>query len=309
MVTLAEFSHAASVASILVCTLLMLIFILRFVGQDLLQGGVSRAATPSVSAPEVKMASVNLPVTLALSKDEEVRDKVKLQLTISSCQPVKLRAYWGVAVTTFHHVLRSPWEWLKRAFLHGNLFGQESCLHLSPSMQYSDQDSVLVELTRPELDLGPAPRALYPLVVVIYSVDEEVMCLSVIHVKDDVCTYPSHVLATYLKQSHGTTTHLVPIYASEDTCVVCTVNPATRVTLPCKHASVCGRCFSRLTNNRCPLCRTFIQSYFLIKDESCMEQEAAAAAEPEEETNLPLRERLAQMEHRFAIAIGLQENN
>lgn len=40
MVSLAEYSHVASVASVVICCLLMLGFLLRLCGQDLLNGGV-----------------------------------------------------------------------------------------------------------------------------------------------------------------------------------------------------------------------------------------------------------------------------
>jgi hypothetical protein len=49
------------------------------------------------------------------------------------------------------------------------------------------------------------------------------------------------------------------ILAKELTCVVCLVNKVQILTLPCKHIVTCGECCSKLSEEKCPLCRTEIE--------------------------------------------------
>ncbi|XP_032221819.2 cell growth regulator with RING finger domain protein 1 isoform X1 [Nematostella vectensis] len=54
--------------------------------------------------------------------------------------------------------------------------------------------------------------------------------------------------------------------STHGTCIICQNLPVTRALLPCRHACVCGSCFSRL-GSMCPLCRQVIRSYFLTQEE------------------------------------------
>ena len=115
------------------------------------------------------------------------------------------RSYWGVNITTFHHVLRAPWPWFSRAFRHGNLFGRGQCqevgdMVLGPS--HDDREEVVYKTGEDEMTLGPAPRELYPLVVCFLKDSEagdsdssdDVRCLvSIVHLRDDQCPVPSQV--------------------------------------------------------------------------------------------------------------------
>ncbi len=273
---------------------------------------------------------------------KSVGSHLTVKLNISdSCgvNNIKYRAYWGVSVTAFYHVLRSPWPWFREAFLKGNLFGSDGCLQLgdltvnevrdndlqsSTSTTSGHENDPILELNFecPQLDLGPAPRKRYPLVLVSKAVrknsdqpldEDELFYINVIHIKDESpenpCHFATHVLASFLKHKLGNSkvTHLVPIYSNEETCVVCATNPATRVTLPCRHASLCHRCFGRIRTSQCPMCRTQIQSFFLIKEEpldGTDEEEDISDQMPK-----TWRQRLAEFEHRFAMAVGLQEND
>lgn len=53
-------------------------------------------------------------------------------------------------------------------------------------------------------------------------------------------------------------------------CIVCQTQRLTCVLLPCRHACVCRRCFVQL--DRCPMCRSHVESYFLIGDEQSSSQ-------------------------------------
>lgn len=45
-------------------------------------------------------------------------------------------------------------------------------------------------------------------------------------------------------------------------CIVCHTDVINRALLPCRHACVCDGCFLRL--DKCPMCRSVIESYFQL---------------------------------------------
>merc|ERR1719431_1862663 len=128
--------------------------------------------------------------------------------------------------------------------------------------------------------------------------------LCVIHLKDEECPIPSQVLVTYLRQGSSVTL-LRPLYLSEggessdtesaegsDTeqesprfgsvarCVVCQLERVTRVSLPCRHAVTCRDCFNRC-QNRCPMCRGYVTSYFLLSPEEISSKTTTETTEEE----------------------------
>ncbi|XP_059143122.1 cell growth regulator with RING finger domain protein 1-like [Physella acuta] len=54
-------------------------------------------------------------------------------------------------------------------------------------------------------------------------------------------------------------------------CVVCQTRPVMCALLPCRHACVCLGCFKLL--DKCPMCRSVLQSYFLLDE--CEEDESS----------------------------------
>ena len=177
-------------------------------------------------------------------------------------------------------------------------------IHLDP-----DPEQV-VEIQIQSVDLGQAvPRTKYPLVLVAKADHDEAVTIYIVHIEDKpLMSFPTHFIGTYLKQDDNKVTHLVPIYQDSDQCVVCLSRPPTRVILPCRHANLCSQCYVRLPNGNCPMCRTQIQSYFLTNNEDDG-ADHEANEQNEESPTLTWRQRLAQLEHRFAIAAGLQEND
>ncbi len=217
------------------------------------------------------------------------------------------------------------------------------------------EEGASVRLRRPpggDLDLGETPRRFYPFVVACVPVASELhseenegnvgAVLSVVHVKDERCPVPTQVLFTHLKHlDGGRSTTLAPIFVSgaaagEDSsssgeekeescyhhqspgktrCVVCQDLPVTRVTFPCRHACVCRRCFGRL-RSRCPMCRTYIQSYFLLESEPGSGEEedgeegsaASASGGGRRTTNRTWGQWLEELNRNFALRMGLQEN-
>ena len=262
---------------------------------------------------------------------------------------VRVRLFAGVSVAALHHALRGPWEWFLDAFLRGgNPFGRDGCRQAGEMVQVElpeSESSKVVRLERPRPEeppgLGGTPRRVYPFVVVCVPRDEDILSdanegkvgavLSVIHVRDEQCPVPTQVLFTHLKHCEGSrSTTLTPIFVSgadeyEDSsaeegeerddrtsarsqkCVVCQDLPVTRVIFPCRHACVCRRCFGRL-GNRCPMCRTYVQSFFLLdqEEESEEEEEVASAAS---RTRKTWGQWLEEMNHNFALRMGLQENH
>jgi len=123
--------------------------------------------------------------------------------------------------------------------------------------------------------------------------------VSIVHVKDDICPGVSHIINQFVRtkqcqpyslqqlyvassDEHGNTpessssipqqqsSHL-PSTSEEDenveqtvanACIVCQVVPINRVVMPCRHACVCDRCFTKL--DKCPMCRGYIMSYFRL---------------------------------------------
>lgn len=80
------------------------------------------------------------------------------------------------------------------------------------------------------------------------------------------------LITQYLKQRSGHILNLQQIFTpetafdSENTrlCVICQTSSISHTILPCRHACVCGLCFERI--DKCPLCRSSINSFFKIRD-------------------------------------------
>ena len=51
-------------------------------------------------------------------------------------------------------------------------------------------------------------------------------------------------------------------------CIVCQTHPVTRTILPCKHACLCKICYLKIKDDICPICRSPIHSFFVLRDES-----------------------------------------
>jgi len=311
LVSTAEFSNLISFLAVLGGLLVMLVFIMKLIYQDLGDGGGVKVTH---RAPQTNMSRVSVPFTLGLGDGGGTGKDCEVRLKLSSQVPYKLRYCWGVDIAAFHHVLRAPWPWFQEAFLHGNLFGNGCVEHgkASPLLQPHEELCLMARReTKESLNLGPAPRNAYPLVVVAVRADlgPEVedrtvvtAIISVIHIRDSVCHNPSQVLATYLRQG-SSIAHLLPLYVTSDPvessdtesaeeeetedsegilgtrarCVVCQLERVTRAALPCRHAITCGSCFEKL-KSQCPMCRAYINSYFLLGPEPRPRRESSPIA-------------------------------
>ncbi|XP_060081209.1 uncharacterized protein LOC132560562 [Ylistrum balloti] len=52
-------------------------------------------------------------------------------------------------------------------------------------------------------------------------------------------------------------------------CIVCQADLVAFALLPCRHTCVCQSCFTQI--DRCPMCRGYIESYFRIRHDTCVE--------------------------------------
>ena len=176
MVSMVEYSQVANISVILLILTLMLVYILRLVSLDLLNGfpgGVVRVSGISNHVHRRNMAKTDLQWTIRVMSNsnpnrnenaDSTSQEIYLQIQNIDDTNSKLiyRAYWGVNITSFHDVRISPWNWFIHAFGNGNLFGSEN-IHQLDSMQEKEiANFVDVKLSPPDdLDLGPAPRSIY----------------------------------------------------------------------------------------------------------------------------------------------------
>lgn len=142
--------------------------------------------------------------------------------------------------------------------------------------------------------LGQSPRTCYPLVVILArdlageedgekDADDVAFMINVIHVKDKVCPLETNVITRLLKKRNGLTINLQTLYtpnefddetSSNNTaiCVICQEEMVSIALLPCRHTCTCLECFNKI--DKCPLCRSYIRSYFMLKIEENQTGEA-----------------------------------
>jgi len=345
----AEISNLMSVLVVLSGLLVMFVFLLRLIYQDIADGGGAGVTKVTHKSPQINMTKVTIPFTLSLRENCIVPDSsLNVRVKICSSCPYFARYFWGVQISAFHHVLRAPWPWFYEAFLHGNMFGEEHCVESSPvreTTSHEEKGVVIRKSSGEPLRLGQAPREVYPLVVVLVKKDsdnvadlmEVTAIVNILHLKDDSCPIPSQILCTYMRQGKGITL-LKQMYltdnlggdnsdteSAEDSdtestedkstkkmqarCIICQVERVNRVALPCRHANTCGECFERL-QSRCPMCRGFISSYFLLRPEPARETNTnrSSSAQPEQTTRLSWSQWWHNWNIWFNAAVGLQEN-
>jgi len=342
----AEISNLMSVLAVLGGLLVMFVFLLRLIYQDIADGGGAGVTKVTHKSPQTNMTKVTIPFTLSLQENCMVPDSgLNVRVKISSTSPYFAKFFWGVQISTFHHVLQAPWPWFYQAFLHGNLFGEEHCVESSEVREateaHEERGVVIRKSSSHPLNLGQAPREVYPLVVVMVKKDsadtedltEVTALINIFHLKDSSCPIPSQILCTYMRQGAGVTllrqmyltdslggessdTESAEDSETEDSktrqvqarCIICQLGRVNRVALPCRHANTCGECFERL-NNRCPMCRGFISSYFLLRPEPPRTSPTTTHTNPPTPPpTLTWGQRLHNWNLWVNAAMGLQEN-
>ena len=302
----------------------------------------------NVKTPQTVMTRVDIPFTLSL--DTDISSSSRVMVRMSSRCSYSMKYFWAVPISPFHHALRSPWSWFYSAAVSSdqNTFSSFGGLEARVNQCRAHEERSIILTCPRDLDLGQAPRDVYPLVVILVKTGSEVVedntgvtaLVNIIHIRDATCPIPSQILATYIRQGRGLT-QLRPLYISDsgeaecsDTesaedsetedwpssthilarCVVCQIERVNRVALPCRHANTCATCFDRL-QSRCPMCRGFISSYFRLfpdPDPPAPTQNSSDGAggppAPPEVTGRSWRTLWRDWNVRFNAAMGLQEN-
>ncbi|KAG1668698.1 Cell growth regulator with RING finger domain protein 1 [Nymphon striatum] len=218
-----------------------------------------------------------------------------------SCQAdCVIQAFWGVTINDFHKSIsvrnmNIVDEIFDKSFLSGSHLQSENLIHLPSQTDYHYQLETPDFL---ESKLGSVPRTVYPLVIIItldkgleenISEHDIVAMAIIIHVKDKICKMGSQILFQYLKRKAGGIFQLKNLYVentsspddkkheqsdqspnsfdySPPDCIICQSKQISLALLPCRHTCVCESCFMKL-EDRCPMCRSKITSYFRISND------------------------------------------
>ena len=214
--------------------------------------------------------------------------------------------YWGVNITQLHKSLELNWNSMRLAILEESFLENKVLQRSKPEMMNIPLESNLINIKpmtkiKPN-DLGSSPRSVYPLVVILFiNTDEQdlenfkfnpeqnsIVCvITIVHIFDSICKMDTNIISQFTKQKNGQVIALQTLYTPETNidedlnkttlCVICLDNDISRVLLPCRHACICGICYNLI--DKCPICRSYIRSFFYIRNEfeSKPEQESEKA--------------------------------
>ncbi|RWS07855.1 cytochrome b-c1 complex subunit Rieske: mitochondrial-like protein [Dinothrombium tinctorium] len=257
------------------------------------------------------MAVLKNPFEIKLS-DECLASRDGLQngikVTVKAERSFWLLHFWGVDINTLHNCLRLNWQSMKTEIFEGsfleNVVLSKSEIEMFDIQGETEKEIVikpLKELT-PQ-DLGESPRSRYPLVVLLIRNEDDtdrelqdedvVVMVNIIHVRDSICQMETSIISQLLKQRNSNIFNLQTLFTPDENsekmplCVVCQDVVISRALLPCRHACVCGKCYDKL--DKCPLCRSYIHSYFKIRDENATKEDSKEESnvEPDSTTNKP----------------------
>lgn len=141
----------------------------------------------------------------------------------------------------------------------------------------------------------------------------QIFAVNVIHVKDEVCPMPTGIISKLLKQSNGATIAIQNLFVPEaddpsveqwTQCVICQERSVSIALLPCRHACICFDCFIQI--DKCPLCRSYISTYFVLKPAQAQsdlanQSQSSTVDSPQSQssTESPRRGLLARVNHQF----------
>ena len=266
--------------------------------QDIADGGGGGVTKMTVRSPQVKMDRVHVPFSLSLRTETSRYSSSNIHsvgLSVSSTCDYTIGYYWSVPISTFYRILQAPWATFYQAFHESDSQLFQGGQSRNSSSSHDKRDFVIH--SPGSMELGQAPREVYPLVVVMVrsgsgsepaeECRQVTALINIIHLQDSSCPIPSQILGTYIRQSSSLTllrqmflsdgensdTESAEDSETEDSlgvgvktkarCVVCQVERVNRVALPCRHATSCQHCFERL-QARCPMCRALITSFFKL---------------------------------------------
>ncbi|GJQ76324.1 hypothetical protein Trydic_g2047 [Trypoxylus dichotomus] len=191
--------------------------VLRVHGDELVFPTSLHHVAPRI--PQMNMMKVHIPFTFKLLETSK-SSYSDVQCNVSSQVNYTIYAYWGVNIRELHVCLWKPWSTLKAGFESENLLKGHYQIFGSKIARNPHTDEAL-SLSLPErsIVLGTPPRLFYPLVIFLLRnddqdihPDETVALINVVHIKDNVCTLPTSILAQYLKQANGQLSCLKQLY-------------------------------------------------------------------------------------------------
>ncbi|CAG9799792.1 unnamed protein product [Chironomus riparius] len=314
-------------------------FILLFFVKVVNQGDVIRQSSMSINAtvqiPQIKMTKVHIPFTFRLETQKDSDEAVKF--VISSNVKYTLQAFFNVSIRELHMSMWRSWNEIRESVhtRHESIIDPAHCKQLAVDLrdqQPHAEERTIVIKSLGDLNLGKAPRQAYPLVVFLIkadceneNLDDTVLLMNVIHIRDTQCPLPTSVLAQYLKQASGQLSCLKQLYLSSVDSdgeysysktgslslaepVACTSDSlpilCSDTLMPENNDQLCVVCrFYPLSRallpcrhtvlcaicfsklDRCPICRSPITSYFCIRSEDYISSHTTIIQEPKSRTS------------------------
>ncbi|XP_015783000.1 cell growth regulator with RING finger domain protein 1-like [Tetranychus urticae] len=250
---------------------------------------------------------------------------------ITGDKPFRLSSYWGVNVTKFHQALKQDWKEIRESIRSGTFLNEHCLQsskpeEIDPPIGESIARTIAAdEPITPEM-LGTSPRSCYPLIIILSINDDykdnqaegldagqtssgdnksnkkrdEIVCLAnVLHIRDNICPMDSNIITQLTKLRYGNVYSLQSLFTPGGTvdeasrpvtmCVICQDKAISRALLPCRHACICCDCYGLI--DKCPLCRSYIRSFFFILEGDGQESEQTEQIEQSEQSPKKPRKR------------------
>lgn len=187
------------------------------------------SATPvCLMQPQQHVGKVYNPFSVNILKSgtASLKDGATISIT-SSCRSFWLGVFWGVKIADVYPIVHAPWTFYQdqpsfKTSLREISLHDEQLTFVEPV----ERRSVVLKAP-PDLDLGPPPRARFPLVVFIVDNDavdapwsevrslQQIVCLvSMVHLKDNLCPSESHIFSQLVRCPVGKPCDLKQLYIS-----------------------------------------------------------------------------------------------
>ncbi|KAG1668699.1 Cell growth regulator with RING finger domain protein 1 [Nymphon striatum] len=233
-----------------------------------------------------------------MERDHHTSPLTSLERVVNSCLSSKFNGIQRLpSQTDYHYQLETP-DFLesKLGSVPRTVYPLVIIITLDKGLEenISEHDIVsmncmksLLKLSA-EVDQSPPPKENLFLKKMLLCNLQVAMAI-IIHVKDKICKMGSQILFQYLKRKAGGIFQLKNLYVentsspddkkheqsdqspnsfdySPPDCIICQSKQISLALLPCRHTCVCESCFMKL-EDRCPMCRSKITSYFRISND------------------------------------------
>lgn len=242
-----------------VCGCMALLFLLVRYGRGILDGTGSSVTYIAQRKDYHPMVQVENPFVVACEGSE---DPGGLALQLWSECPCQVWFYWGISYAALASWPRLGWPRLREAAQAGSLWeAPGDCIRQDSPVSLDSCQRHLWRGVGPPVPLRE-PRVSLGVLFVRLSEAEPMEVVALVGAVELVEGRP-RLLAQHVKLSNGQSWPLRTLFTPAGaSCMVCQVEPASLALLPCRHAGLCGACFSRVQN--CPVCRARILSCFHV---------------------------------------------